>query len=157
MRRFQCNSIDTQVDERHLALILASVGLRWDLSYRVPVPRVDTDLGIQSAPENKPHWKEWIHCAVCGFRGVLSEALGREGYLIYRAANFHARDNSRSRYRCDCSFKCTVCSYVMAFGIVVSREMWVGSSAIYDETKGGRFSDAKAIERLLSEGKVHVG
>lgn len=157
MKRFQSNAIDNTVDERHLALILASVGLRWDLTYRIPVPRIDTDSGVQSAPPNKPHWKEWIHCAACGFRGIRSKALDREGYLVYRAANFHARESSRSRYRCDCSFKCTVCSYVMTFGIVVSREMWVGPTAVHDQAKGGRFSDAKAIDLLLAEGRVYVG
>ncbi len=127
----ESQKLNRRLDHSELARVLGKVLVHWDLGYRVPIPRMP-------------------RCPYCDGTGLLSPALGEVGDLLIRTANFHPRDrNSRTVYRCDVSLKCTACSFVPMFGVVVHRDM-------FDE---GRSWGAQllhhAIEEKLQEGVVY--
>ena len=69
----------------------------WDVDGPLPVPRFDV---------------------LCLCSGVLSR---RE--VLVRHWRFHHRGGGSIGERCDMSFKCTLCSHVWVYGIVVPSEM----------------------------------
>jgi len=54
-----------------------------------------------------------IRCPVCGSADVQA----RNWQFVYR-------DAGGAKYRCNVSFKCTVCSHVMTSGVVVPERMY---------------------------------
>lgn len=121
-----------QIDEAKLGQVLERVSERWDLRYRAP-------------------WPRWVvRCPVCGAEGVRSEAMGTDGELVMRACNYHARVNSPTAYRADVSLKCTRCSHVILFGIVVHEDAWR-----FGRKVGGVF-DRRFIEiALANDGAIY--
>ena len=85
-----------QVDKEE---VFRRVKERWDLTGPLPVPKWD------------------VTCPIC--LAKMSEK-GLQG----RIWNFHMRGpDSRFPHRCDVSFKCRHCSFVMTFGVVVPEAM----------------------------------
>lgn len=88
---------------QHLTRILAPavvhkrVSLRWDVSGRFPMPKRD------------------LSCPYCG-----------SGEVIYSQCYFHARQGSPppTIYRADVQCKCTDCSMVFVFGVVIPDRMF---------------------------------
>lgn len=72
----------------------------WDMTRELPYPKFD------------------ITCN-CGAKASNDEIQARQW-------SFHHRHGTGSSnpYRCDISFKCTKCSRVWTYGVVVPEEMW---------------------------------
>ncbi len=80
--------------------IWARIAERWDLTGDLPTPKWD------------------VTCPVCSAR--MSDRL-----IQGRLWSFHKRSaQSKNPHRCDVSFKCRTCSYVLMFGVVVPQEMY---------------------------------
>jgi len=67
----------------------------WDMTSIVPFPKFD------------------IVCSTCGC-----------DKQILRQVSYHTRTGSPSKLRANVSFKCTKCSKVIIFGVVVPQEVW---------------------------------
>lgn len=48
----------------------------------------------------------------------------RDEKVIIRDVQFHTRDGSPSKYRCLVKMKCTNCSHVFLFGVVIPQSMF---------------------------------
>ena len=69
----------------------------WDLSGDFPIP------------------KDIIRCPVCG-----SKEIQARYWLFHPSGN----PDSRVKYRCDVSFKCTRCSAVWVHGVAIPEELY---------------------------------
>lgn len=74
---------------------LKQCGKHWDFSWIIPLPK------------NEPV------CPNCNSQKS-----------VIRQASLHTRTDSKSKYRCRICFKCTECSFVYTFGIVIPKKMY---------------------------------
>ncbi len=81
--------------------ILARVQERWDLDGELPIPKWD------------------VTCPSC-------QAKMSDHNLQGRIWNLHKRNDGASKipFRCDVSFKCRICSFVMVYGVIITEEMY---------------------------------
>ena len=77
-----------------------------------------------------------IKCPVCGSEDIQA----RNWQFVYRDVGGH-------KYRCNVSFKCTVCSFVFTFGLVIPEKLY----KMHLDTVGSKIYHWREVKKWFDE------